>query len=232
MLNGLLSHYYIIISLVVIVIVHSACERKQATEPSGGFEIIREGESVSIVDHTRKVWDITHAVNVYGFDPGKFDFGLGPAAIQPINNPLFLSPGQLGYPSVGNDIIVIGYKDEEEIRAYSLNILVHHEMVNDFYAKQPVAIAYCPLVNLTAVYSRQVYGTIVTLSASGWTYNETFVLYDIETESLWYPLPDKSGLTCISGTHADKSLAELPSSQVRWVDWFTENPGTKYLKSP
>ncbi len=219
----------LIVSAVLVLI---ACERETATEPFNGFEIIRDGENISIVDQTRKQWDITHAVNTYGFDPEKFDFGLGPTAIQPINSPVFLSPGQGGYPSAANDFFVIGYKDESQIRAYSLNILVHHEIVNDFYAKQPVAIAYCPLVNLTAVYSRQVYGTIVTLSASGWTYNETFVLYDIDTESLWYPLPDKSGLTCIAGPNADKSLAELPSSQMRWADWAIENPETKYLKPP
>jgi hypothetical protein len=87
-------------------------------------------------------------------------------------------------------------------------------------------------VGLTAVYSREIDSDILTLSASGWTYNETFILYDIETESLWYPLPDKPGLTCITGTHADKSLAELPTSQMRWADWLSMNPKTKYLKSP
>ena len=69
-------------------------------------------------------------------------------------------------------------------------------------------------------------GNTMTLSASGWTYDETFILYDIETESLWYPLPGKSGLNCISGHHADKSLAELPSSQMRWANWVLENPET------
>ena len=226
------KRYRIIFGLIVVTMLLVSCEKRNITEPSKGFEVIREGGNISIVDQTGKVWDITHAFDYYNFDPGKFDFGLGPAAILPINNPQFFSPGETGYPAAANDFLVIGYKDEKRIRAYSLNILVHHEVVNDMYDKLPVAVAYCPLVNLTAVYNRQIFGQTVTLSASGWTYDETFILYDIETESLWYPLPGKSGLTCINGHHADKSLAELPSSQMRWADWFTENPGTKYLKSP
>ena len=63
-------------------------------------------------------------------------------------------------------------------------------------------------MNLTAVYSREIQGEVLTLSASGWTYNNTFVLYDYETESLWYHMPGESGLTCISGFYADNHLFE------------------------
>jgi hypothetical protein len=42
-------------------------------------------------------------------------------------------------------------------------------------------------VDLAAVYSRQIDGRNLTLVPSGWTYDNTFVLYDRETGSLWYP---------------------------------------------
>ena len=38
------------------------------------------------------------------------------------------------------------------------------------------------------MYSREIDGEILTLSAGGWTYGRTFVLFDYETESLWYHL--------------------------------------------
>jgi hypothetical protein len=85
---------------------------------------------------------------------------------------------------------------------------------------------------LAAVYSREIDGKILTLSASGWTYRDTFVLYDYETESLWYHLEGSDGLTCISGFYADRRLKEFRSSFIRWNEWFAENLDTKYLKAP
>jgi hypothetical protein len=79
------------------------------------------------------------------------------------------------------------------------------------------------------VYSREIDDRVLTLSASGWTYDFTFVLYDYETESLWYHLPGEDGLTCINGEFADRKLAEIQSSKTRWNTWKADNPDTKYL---
>ncbi len=79
------------------------------------------------------------------------------------------------------------------------------------------------------MYSREIDGRLLTLSASGWTYNNTFVLYDYETESLWRHLEGEDGLTCIGGVYADRKLGEFPSQQTRWVEWKQSHPGTKFL---
>jgi len=86
------------------------------------------------------------------------------------------------------------------------------------------------LVELTAVYSREIDGQILNLSASGWTYNSTFVLFDYETESIWYHLSGTDGLTCISGKYADRTLKEFPSSRTRWSQWVDANPNSGFLK--
>jgi hypothetical protein len=80
------------------------------------------------------------------------------------------------------------------------------------------------------VYSREIDGKILTLSASGWTYNFTFVLFDYESESMWYHLEGQTGLTCISGKYADRKLKELMSTQTRWSTWVAQHPDSKYLK--
>jgi hypothetical protein len=82
------------------------------------------------------------------------------------------------------------------------------------------------------VYSREIDGEILTLSASGWTYRNTFVLYDYETESMWYHLSGTDGLTCISGTYADRKLEEFQSTLTRWNNWIQENPDSKFLDYP
>jgi len=82
------------------------------------------------------------------------------------------------------------------------------------------------------VYSREIDGQILTLSASGWTYRYTFVLYDRETESLWYHLPGENGLTGISGFYADRRLPELESLVARWNQWKELHADTGVLKYP
>jgi hypothetical protein len=85
-------------------------------------------------------------------------------------------------------------------------------------------------VNLTEVYSRKVEGKTITLSASGWTYQNTFVLYDYETGSLWYPLEGTEGLTCINGFYADIKLKEIASSRILGNEWIEDHPGSQFLK--
>ena len=66
------------------------------------------------------------------------------------------------------------------------------------------------------MYSREIDGQVLTLSASGWTYRSTFVLFDYETESMWYHLEGTDGLTGISGVYSDRKLPEFESTATRW----------------
>ena len=84
------------------------------------------------------------------------------------------------------------------------------------------------------MYSRELDGKPLTLAPSGWTYGarrgrSTFVLYDKETGSLWFPFPGQKGLTGISGPHADRLLPELESTVTSWKNWQAEHPDTKYM---
>ncbi|MBT8360753.1 MAG: DUF3179 domain-containing protein [Deltaproteobacteria bacterium] len=75
------------------------------------------------------------------------------------------------------------------------------------------------------MYSRNLNGKILTLAASGWTYKSTFVLYDKETMSLWYP--EKGGLRGISGKHLDQFLPMLESEYTQWRKWADDHPDSK-----
>lgn len=81
------------------------------------------------------------------------------------------------------------------------------------------------------MYSREIDDKILTISASGWTYDRLFVLYDYETESIWYHLPGTSALTCIAGEYEGRELPELVSSFEPWNRWKSAFPQTKVLKS-
>ena len=80
------------------------------------------------------------------------------------------------------------------------------------------------------MYSREIDGQILILASVGFTYEGLFVLYDYETESLWYHIGD--GLACVSeGPYQDRVLPELPSSLMQWQDWVAQHPDSKYLNA-
>jgi hypothetical protein len=78
------------------------------------------------------------------------------------------------------------------------------------------------------VYSRSIDGNTLTLVPSGWTYDNTFVLYDRETETLWYPYA--KGLKGIQGRYLNRWLPAVPSKDTTWGDWFRSSPDSKILK--
>jgi hypothetical protein len=83
------------------------------------------------------------------------------------------------------------------------------------------------------VYSRSLDGEVLTLSASGWTYDEgaynLFVLRDYETGSLWYHIGGTHELTCIAGDYEGQTLPELESFYGPWNEWKASQPQTLFL---
>lgn len=79
------------------------------------------------------------------------------------------------------------------------------------------------------MYSRKIDGKVLTLASSGWTYDDLFILYDYETESMWYELPGTNALTCIAGFYVGRQLASLASEYVSWETWFNKHPNTLVL---
>jgi hypothetical protein len=78
------------------------------------------------------------------------------------------------------------------------------------------------------VYSRTIDGRTLTIVPSGWTYDDTFVLYDRETETLWFP--DSTGLKGIQGTYLNRWLPKISSKDTTWGKWSEKYPGSKILK--
>ncbi len=83
--------------------------------------------------------------------------------------------------------------------------------------------------------SRTLDETTLTLAASGWTYEDTFVLYDHETGSMWFPFEGEDGVWRfhgIAGEHAGRVLEALPHSRALWHDWLEVHPGSALMMRP
>jgi hypothetical protein len=78
------------------------------------------------------------------------------------------------------------------------------------------------------VYSREIDGRTLTLAPSGWTYKRTFVLYDKETGSLWYPYEE--GLMGIQGAYFQRRLPKISSTDTTWQDWRRKYSTSKLMK--
>lgn len=77
------------------------------------------------------------------------------------------------------------------------------------------------------MYSRAIDGRQLTLAPSGWTYENTFVLYDKESGTLWYPY--KKGLMGIQGVYFERWLLKIPSEDTKWKDWKKKHPDSLIL---
>ena len=78
------------------------------------------------------------------------------------------------------------------------------------------------------MYSRQIDGRDITLVPSGWTYDNTFVLYDKETGSLWYPNAD--GLMGIQGVYFKRQLPKMTFEDTEWKQWVEKHPHSRIMK--
>ena len=81
-----------------MILVDLSDETPPADDPADDLDDSSEDLDIrhGITDRTGKQWDITYAVQNYGFDPDGFQFGLGPDAIKPILDPQIVCEGEDG----------------------------------------------------------------------------------------------------------------------------------------
>jgi len=75
-------------------------------------------------------------------DPAKFQYGIGKDRIPSIDEPAFARVGDpaLAAARIGDETDVIGYVHDGVAKAYPLFILDRHEIVNDTFGGDPLAV--------------------------------------------------------------------------------------------
>ena len=157
----------------------------------------------------------------------------GPArdSIPRVDDPHFASAAEASWVVPGNP--VVGVALGGEARAYPVHILEYHQVINDEIGGVPVAVTYDPLAGSPAVFLRKVGlgkegKRTLRFGISGLVYQCNFVLYDLETESLWSQLRGSS----IAGSLAGTRLERVPARQVPLGAWLVRNPESKVLVRP
>ncbi len=144
--------------------------------------------------------------------------------IIPIDNPIFASV-EIARTRLDDytSVIVVEYHDIN--RAYPLNIMTAHEIVNDEIAGLPIAITFCPMCNSAVVYHREIDGQILRMGVSGNFYGNNFLMYDNLTESWWYQF---TGLAVV-GDYTGEQLEIIPSQVVGFHSYATRYPDGEVL---
>jgi len=112
-----------------------------------------------------------------------------------------------------------------EARAYPLQILMWHEIVNDTVGGRAVSVTYCPLCNSGIVFDRRVGERLLDFGTSGMLYKSDLVMYDRQTHSLWAQMEGRAIVGDLAGT----KLSWLPSNTMAYGDWKALFPGGKVL---
>jgi len=152
----------------------------------------------------------------------RLEYGGGREQFSALIDPKFVRiEGESPWPHDDERVLLV--RIGSDARVYPLGELRWHEVVNDTIGNMPVMIVFCPLADLAAVYERRIGDVTYTFAPSGYTYFDwrvwggysAFVLWDRETESLWWPPIGKA----VSGPSIDIPLRVLDRAQWAQTTW-------------
>ena len=135
---------------------------------------------------------------------------------------------------------VIGITVNGESRAYPLQLMNVHEVVNDTLGSVPIAVTYSPLCDSAVVLNRTIKGSVVKFGVSGLLINNNLVMYEtpdapvattekLTSETYKSSLWSQLAFRAISGPAAanETQLTLMPGTQVcAWAAWLLLHPDT------
>ena len=144
--------------------------------------------------------------------------------IPPIDDPHFVSADEAGeWIDPREPVIVVSAGGQT--RAYPLQILTWHEIVNDEVGGVPLAVTFCPLCNASIVFDRRAGGRQLDFGTTGKLRKSDLVMWDRQTESWWQQFTGRA----IVGELAGTVLTRLPASIVAYEDFRRAYPEARVL---
>jgi hypothetical protein len=107
---------------------------------------------------------------------------------------------------------VIAVITDGTARAYPLQIMTYHEIVNDELNGIPITVTFCPLCNASIVFHRKVGKIVLDFGTTGLLRMSDLVMYDRQTESWWQQFLGQA----IVGELTGAQLKFLPARLEAW----------------
>ena len=149
---------------------------------------------------------------------------LGPNGIPSVDFPRFVTPSSAA-AWLGGQEPVVSFELNGDPRAYPIQILTWHEIVNDVVGGAPVSVTFCPLCNSAIVFDRTLDGVVYDFGVSGNLRNSDLIMFDRQTLSWWQQLTGEG----IVGRMAGQKLRFLPASITSFADFRAAYPNGKVL---
>ena len=144
--------------------------------------------------------------------------------IPAIDRPRFVTPEDAGKWLDRREPVIV-FEHNGDTRAYPLQILMFHEIVNDTVGGIPVAVTFCPLCNASIVFDRRIGGAALDFGTTGKLRKSDLVMYDRQTESWWQQFTGQG----IVGRNAGMTLVQLPATITAFDDFRRAFPQGRVL---
>ena len=139
--------------------------------------------------------------------------------IPPLDRPRFVAAAQADlWLQAQEPVIVVTHSDSS--RAYPLQILIWHEIVNDVIGDQLVTVTFCPLCNTSLVYNRRIDGRELTFGTTGNLRYSDLVMWDRQTESWWQQATGEAIVGSLTGAR----LERIPSAVLSYEEFKRAHP--------
>jgi hypothetical protein len=126
--------------------------------------------------------------------------------IPAINDPKFILQNEASN-WISESEPVIAFELNGTSKAYPLQIMIWHEIVQDQFGEIPVLITFCPLCYSAIVFDRRIDGKTHDFGVSGFLRHSDMIMFDRKTESLWQQFTGEA----LVGDYTGKQLKILPS---------------------
>lgn len=143
--------------------------------------------------------------------------------IPSIDQPKWISAHSASHMKANDRILGLSLGLAE--RAYPVDILNWHEIVNDHIESKNILISYCPLCATGMAFQLEEKVDKEGFGVSGLLYQSDMLLYDRKTESLWSQISKQA----ISGPRVGERLEQIPLEVTNWSDWLERHPRTLVL---
>jgi hypothetical protein len=139
--------------------------------------------------------------------------------IPAIDTPHFVDVGE-GDAFIKPVEPVIALQVGDDVRAYPIQIMIWHEIVNDTVGGVPVAITFCPLCGTGIVFERAVGGRVLDFGVTGRLRFANEIMYDRQTESWWQQETGQAIIGALTGLQ----LTYRPAETLSWAEFKAAHP--------
>ena len=140
--------------------------------------------------------------------------------IPPIDRPQFVSVSEAQeWLSEREPVVFVQVGDDA--RAYPIQILMWHEIVNDTVGGEPLIVSFCPLCNTAIAFKRSFQGRVLDFGTTGRLRHSNLIMYDRQTETWWQQATGDA----IAGEWTGAQLEFHPASMISWEDFKASYPG-------